>query len=411
MLVDLDIMIRSVVALFLVLAVSTQSCVVNAAKLKSDLQYAVKFTKWLGNWNLTYTNDVLDHRFMTFKNNYDFIEEHNERFEQGLETFQVALNEHADLTSEEYKLRLGLKPSMKQQQQQQRLLQESNSSVETNTTDFGAAAAPKLGSIVDIFGWICKIHSIPVLCNDDLPALKMTPQIEAHPQLALRGAIPDRVDWRQKGVISPIKDQGSCGSCWSFAGVSSMEAAWAQKSGRLIMFSEQEQLDCAANGARDCETGGLPSDAYEWAISHPPMPDFRYQYTGTDRSTCKYRASGATDARFKDFVNIPSGSEIALQAASASVPSISVAIDASRPSFQFYSSGVYTDSSCGNNEESLNHAVSVVGYGTDSLTGQDYWLVRNSWGRSWGDMGYIRMRRNNDNMCGISLWAQYITTA
>lgn len=128
-----------------------------------------------------------------------------------------------------------------------------------------------------------------------------------------------------------------------------------------------------------------------------------YPYRAEDEK-CLYKPknSGATD---RGFVDIESGNEDKLKAAVATIGPISVAIDASHESFQLYSEGVYSDSECSSDQ--LDHGVLVVGYGTDEKTGMDYWLVKNSWGNTWGDEGYIKMARNQENMCGIATQASY----
>jgi cathepsin L len=128
-----------------------------------------------------------------------------------------------------------------------------------------------------------------------------------------------------------------------------------------------------------------------------------YPYEGED-DKCRYnpKNSGAIDT---GFVDVPAGNEEALMKAVAAVGPVSVAIDASHESFQFYSEGVYDEPQC--NAQDLDHGVLVVGYGTDEKTGQDYWLVKNSWGTTWGDKGYVRMSRNKKNQCGIASSASY----
>lgn len=128
-----------------------------------------------------------------------------------------------------------------------------------------------------------------------------------------------------------------------------------------------------------------------------------YPYEAED-DKCRYnpRNSGATD---KGFVDIASGNEEKLKEAIATVGPVSIAIDASHESFQFYSEGVYFEPQCSSQE--LDHGVLAVGYGTDEATGQDYWIVKNSWGTSWGDQGFVKMARNKDNNCGVATQASY----
>jgi len=241
---------------------------------------------------------------------------------------------------------------------------------------------------------------------------KYTPTDSTHvgihypPSKHAQKKLPSSIDWRTKGIVTPVKDQGSCGSCWSFSSTGSLEGAHAQATGNLVSLSEQNLVDCVLGGADNCQTGGLMSQAFDYVIANKGIDtEASYPYQGTSGNQCAFSAANV-GATISSYVNITEGSEVALQSAAAA-RTVSVAIDASSIWFQLYSSGVYDDSSCKNGINDLDHGVLVVGYGTDSSSGKDYWIVKNSWNASWGMQGYIWMSRNKSNQCGIATCASY----
>ena len=215
--------------------------------------------------------------------------------------------------------------------------------------------------------------------------------------------VPNSVDWRHSGAVTEVKDQGHCGSCWAFSSTGALEGQHYRKSGVLTSLSEQNLVDCSGKyGNNGCD-GGLMDNAFRYIKENGGIDTEKsYPYEGIDDS-CHFERStiGATD---RGFIDIPEGDEVKMMKAVATVGPVSVAIDASHESFQLYSEGVYDEADC--SDQDLDHGVLVAGYGTDK-NGQDYWLVKNSWGTTWGEKGYIKMARNKENQCGIATAASY----
>lgn len=217
--------------------------------------------------------------------------------------------------------------------------------------------------------------------------------------------IPDSIDWRIMGAVTPVKDQGICGSCWSFGTTGVIEGAYFVKHGTIIRLSEQDLIDCSWGfGNNGCD-GGEDFRSYQYIMKHGgiALEDDYGQYLQED-SFC-HHDNTTIGAKLVGYVNITEGDEEALRIAIASQGPVSVAIDAAHKGFLFYASGVFYDPQCGNTPDALDHAVLAVGYGT--LNGDDYWLVKNSWSTYWGNDGYVLMSRK-DNNCGVATAATYV---
>jgi len=320
-------------------SVATLLLLVVAVSAISELEYQVAFTQWMRTHGRSYSHDEFHHRYTVFKNNLDFVENHNA---DNTKTFKVATNKFADLTSQEFgKLYNGLKPKTSTNGQPQ---------------------------VVD-------------------------PSFVA----------PASVDWVAKGAVTAIKNQGQCGSCWSFSTTGSTEGCHFLTTGTLVSLSEQNLIDCSVSYGNQGCNGGLMDDAFQYIIANKGIDtEASYPYTTSGPNACQYSASNC-GSTMTSYTDVTSGSESALENAVATKP-VSVAIDASQSSFQFYSTGVYYEPAC--SSTSLDHGVLAAGYGTDP-SGNAYWLVKNSWGTSWGQFGYIWMSRNKNNNCGIATMASY----
>nr|XP_055074779.1 procathepsin L [Misgurnus anguillicaudatus] len=210
------------------------------------------------------------------------------------------------------------------------------------------------------------------------------------------------VDYRALGYVTEVKDQGYCGSCWAFSTTGAIEGQMFKRTGRLVSLSEQNLMDCSRSyGTYGCN-GAWMANAYNYVVKNGLQSSDTYPYTSVDTQPCFYDSNLAV-ARISDYRFTPAGDEQALADALATVGPITVAIDADNPSFLFYSSGIYKEKNC--NPNNLNHAVLLVGYGSEG--GKDYWIIKNSWGTEWGEGGYMRMLRNGRNSCGIASYALY----
>jgi C1A family cysteine protease len=254
-------------------------------------------------------------------------------------------------------------------------------------------------------GYSKKYESVSNLRGNDI-------KISMDGEFASFVSLPLSVNWVENGAVTDVKDQGQCGSCWSFSTTGALEGAYYIKYGDLVSFSEQQLVDCdnLKNGGRDhgCN-GGLMDNAYSWISKNGGLcSESSYPYSsGTKKTsgTCMKTCSLIYGSDVDSFEDVTPNSDIAMMSALVNQP-VSIAIEADQKEFQLYKSGVFT-ASCGTN---LDHGVLVVGYG--NIDDEDYYLVKNSWGTTWGTDGYIYLGRGsqyNDGagQCGLLMEGSY----
>uniref|UniRef100_A0A7S3CIY7 Uncharacterized protein n=1 Tax=Strombidium rassoulzadegani TaxID=1082188 RepID=A0A7S3CIY7_9SPIT len=215
--------------------------------------------------------------------------------------------------------------------------------------------------------------------------------------LTAEGDLPASINWAEKGFVSPVKDQGACGSCWSFSTTGAIESALQIKTGGKQLFSEQQLIDCSISFGNNGCSGGLVEYAFNYAKHVPMETETQYPYKAANQKCAQAELEG--DLQISDFKEVQRFNPEQL-AQALNLGPVSVGVDASGVAFKFYKSGVIKKW-CGT---SIDHAVLAVGYGTDS-DGSDYWLVKNSWGGDWGEHGYFRvlrdMSKEDEGTCGI----------
>jgi len=221
------------------------------------------------------------------------------------------------------------------------------------------------------------------------------------------GDDPKAIDWRDKGAVNAVKDQGQCGSCWAFSAIAALESAAKIFGSALYSLSEQQLVDCStAQGNQGCD-GGWMDSAYDYIIKVGGIEtETNYPYRAVDQKCAEDKSKFVSNLTVKDYTDIGKKDCKHLHSAVAQQP-VAVAIAAN--AIQFYVNGVFSSKFCG---DGLNHGVAAVGYGHDDIVHKDFWIVRNSWGKSWGEHGYIRMLgdldfQKGEGICGICLASSY----
>lgn len=287
----------------------------------------------------TYSSDDEEAlRQAIFANNFDEVKQHNYEYSLGLTTFTMAINHLSDLTFEE--------------------VEEQYMGV--NYAD-NNVTYEESNAVVDA---------------EDLPA---------------------SVDWRKEGVVTPVKNQGRCGSCWAFSVTGAIEGIMAIVNGPLVSLSEQNLIDCSHSyGCYGCN-GCWPEHAFQYVIANKGIDTERsYPYQGVNHN-CRYDAENR-GAEISSYTMLPTNNEMTLTAAIVKQP-VSITIQATRK-FMQYHKGIFFDATCNNR---LNHAVLAVGYDEDPLG--KYYIVKNQWGTTWGLSGYVWMARGRMNNCGVATHA------
>ncbi|KAJ3439954.1 cysteine protease rdl2-related [Anaeramoeba flamelloides] len=293
-------------------------------------------------------------RFAIFQDNLRLIKKHNNNPSHG---FKLGINQFADLTNEEY---------------QKKYLFKYNS--------------------------------------DEKKYLK---QEKVYDQKNLKN-VPDSLDLRQDGMVTPIQDMGQCEGCWSFAIIAAIEGCVAKETDQLIKLSEQELIDCdyyPIIGQKGCNSGST-FKGMDWIIDNGGVTSLEnYPYVGYTNNCGGTSGSVSTITGYHQVIN----TEDSVKTALFDEGPLFCTVDAHTYKFQLYKGGLFYDSNCSAKKSDLNHSMTIVGYGSDTFSNSDndydspsdkYWIVKNSWGTTFGDDGYVYMSRGSNN-CGILTEAYY----
>jgi C1A family cysteine protease len=353
--------------------------VASSANLRVD-----RFEQWLDEFRIMiHSNEHRQHLYRNWMENDKYIEESNSR---NL-TYTLGHNHLSGMDSDEFSQYMGFESNNK----------ELSFHIDTNKIMTRITEIKCLGECVHDYDQTDKLSTVRCVkdCLTQNDELQVT-------------SVPASINWVDLGAVTPVKNQGQCGSCWSFSTTGAMEGAYFVANNKLVSFSEQELVDCD-NVDKGCN-GGLMDNAFKWVEKNGGLcseSDYKYESGTTMKAgACDKSCTNIPNSEIKSYTDVKQRSDNAMMEAVAQQP-VAIAIQANQKDFQLYKSGVFTGS-CGTR---LDHGVLTVGYGT-SKDGIDYYKVKNSWGTSWGDNGYILLGRGDEynrgqGQCGMLMSASY----
>nr|XP_026693028.1 cathepsin L1-like isoform X4 [Ciona intestinalis] len=305
---------------------------------------SLKWNEWKNTHGKSYASHEELKRQLIWEKNLRVVTQHNYEYDEGLHTYTMAMTKFADLENDE----------------------------------FAAMYLPRMRK--DSRNGFCSAQPVGGFVEN-----------------------PTSIDWRTRGYVTPVKNQLQCGSCWAFSTTGSLEGQHFAKTKNLVSLSEQQLMDCSFKEGDEGCGGGIMDYAFDYIfLAGGVESEADYPYEARN-DHCRFDNSSIA-ATLTGCVDVTSGSETQLEKAVGSIGPVSVAIDASHISFQLYGSGVNYEPMC--STTTLDHGVLAVGYGADN--GNEYWIVKNSWGEGWGKLGgYIKMAKNKNNNCGIATQASY----